>query len=298
MLPLDPDVFTRAYDRVANGVLWPAHHLLPHRPLEDADWAGYTAYAQAFADALAEQAAPRAQVLVQDYHLALVPRLLRARRPDLRVSHFSHTPWAPPAELGRLPAARALLEGMLGADAVGFLSPRWADAFLACCRDLLGAPTTDDTVRWAGRTVRVGVHPLGVDAPRLRARAAEPDVRARAAELRALRRRLLGGAAGRPQRADQGDRAGPAGLRRPAAPPPRAPRPGGAPGARLPLPRVAAGVPGLRRAGPPGRRRGAGGVRRRRPGRRCTWWSRTTTPARWRPSGWPTSCWSTPCATA
>ena len=186
MLPLDPDVFVRAYDRVANAVLWPVHHLLPHRPLDDGDWAAYTAYAEAFADALAEQAAPGAEVLVQDYHLALVPRLLRERRADLRVSHFSHTPWAPPEVLRELPVARALLEGVLGADAVGFLSPRWAAAFVACCVALLGAEADDDAVRWQGRSVRVAVHPLGVDAPALRARAAEADVQDRTGRLRAL----------------------------------------------------------------------------------------------------------------
>ncbi len=186
MLPLDAEVFAAAYDRVANSVLWPAQHLLPADPVTDADLAGYRAYADAFAEALASSAAPHGSVLVQDYHLALVPARLRALRPDLRVSHFSHTPWAPPDAFARLPLAGELLEGMLGADAVGFLSPRWARAFLACCSRLLGAQTSDDAVRWQGRTVRVAIHPLGVDAGALRARAARPDVARRTAELQAL----------------------------------------------------------------------------------------------------------------
>src|SRR5437870_5079041 len=82
----------------------------------------------------AEEAAPGAAVLVQDYHLSLTPRQLRQRRPDLRIGHFSHTPWAPPEYFRVLPDAIAvdLLTGLLGADAVGFNSHRWADAFARC----------------------------------------------------------------------------------------------------------------------------------------------------------------------
>ncbi|MCW2606613.1 MAG: alpha,alpha-trehalose-phosphate synthase, partial [Frankiales bacterium] len=186
MLPLEPALFEAAYDRVANSVLWPAAHLLPAAPLADADWAAYRRYAEAFADAVAQDAAEGAAVLVQDYHLALLPALLRARRPDLRLSHFSHTPWAPPQALRALPVARELLTGMLGADAVGFLSPRWARAFTDCCAELLGAEVRPDGVRWEGRSVRVSVHPLGVDADGLCARAEQDDVLARRAVLQEL----------------------------------------------------------------------------------------------------------------
>jgi trehalose 6-phosphate synthase len=195
MLDIDPLVFERAYNRVANGVLWFASHLLwatPTAPVFDAasrrEWAAYREYDEAFATALAEQAAPGARVLVQDYHLSLVPRQLRALRPDLRISHFSHTPWAPPEYFRVLPDAVAtdLLTGLLGADAVGFHSPRWAEAFTRCCVELLGATAVEGGVHCDGRTTRVGVHPLGVDGEALRARAAEPDVRSRLAALRGV----------------------------------------------------------------------------------------------------------------
>lgn len=193
MLPLSPGLFSAAYDRVANSALWPLHHLLPAAPPSAEDWAAYRLYADAFAGAVDRAAAPGATVLVQDYHLSLVPTLLRARRPDLRTAHFSHTPWASPQVLDRLPGARELLAGMLGADALGFLSPRWAAAFADCCRALLGVPSGPDGVEWQGRQVRLGVHPLGVDGPGLRARAAEADVQERRERLRRLvgDRRLL-----------------------------------------------------------------------------------------------------------
>ena len=188
VLDLDEVVFHRAYDRVANSLLWFVAHLLcstATTPTFDAagarEWRGYRTYCAAFADVLAAEASPGAEVLVQDYHLSLVPALLRRQRPDLRIAHFSHTPWAPPEYFRVLPddVARELLTGLLGADAVGFLSARWADAFGRCCADVLGATWDGATVVHDGRVTRVSVHALGVDGAALRERAAQPDVVAR-----------------------------------------------------------------------------------------------------------------------
>jgi trehalose 6-phosphate synthase len=197
MLDIDPETFAAAYNGIANSVLWFVHHMLFQTPLEpvfDADfrseWAAYEAYNAAFADALAEEAADGASVLVQDYHLALVPKLLRARRPDLRIGHFSHTPWAPPDYFRLLPddVAAAVLTGILGADRAAFLTTRWADAFTECCERVLGASVIRDqgavTVTHEGRTTRIGVHGLGADADFLRARSHRPDVEERLAALR------------------------------------------------------------------------------------------------------------------
>ena len=117
--------------------------------------------------------------------------MLRERRPDLRIGHFSHTPWAPPDYFRLLPddIATQLLEGILGADRAAFLTRRWADAFAACCADVLGADvarTADGvSVTHRGRTTRLGVHGLGADAEFLRERAHRPDVDERMAALRA-----------------------------------------------------------------------------------------------------------------
>ncbi|MFJ9692680.1 trehalose-6-phosphate synthase [Kitasatospora sp. NPDC101183] len=195
MLDLDPETFAHAYNGVANSTLWFVHHLLyatPTAPAFDADfrtqWADYTAYNTAFAEALAAEAAPGAAVLVQDYHLSLTPALLRATRPDLRIGHFSHTPWAPPEYYRLLPddVAAAVLTGILGADRAGFLTERWARAFAACCEAVLGATVDHEalTVTHAGRTTRLGVHALGADADFLRERAHRPDVDERLTALR------------------------------------------------------------------------------------------------------------------
>ena len=185
MLDIDPVTFDRAYNAVANSMLWFVSHLLYATPSSPAygersrrEWEAYRAYDDAFAEALAEEAGPGAAVLVQDYHLSLTPRQLRERRPDLRIAHFSHTPWAPPEYFRLLPdpIAHDLLTGMLGADSVGFNSGRWADAFARCCVEVLGASYDGSAVSHDGRVTSVEVHPLGVDGPELLARAAADDV--------------------------------------------------------------------------------------------------------------------------
>ncbi|MFJ5308475.1 trehalose-6-phosphate synthase [Streptomyces sp. NPDC088350] len=183
MLDIPADVHADAYNGIANSVLWFVHHMLYQTPLEpvfDAEfrrrWASYETYNRAFAEALAEEAAEGAVAIVQDYHLCLVPGMLRELRPDLRIGHFSHTPWAPVDYFRMLPddIRTRLLTGMLGADRLGFLTHRWADAFTACCTEFAGG--LGDT--------RLGVHGLGADADFLRARSHEADVAERMAALR------------------------------------------------------------------------------------------------------------------
>ncbi|WP_034266417.1 alpha,alpha-trehalose-phosphate synthase (UDP-forming) [Actinospica robiniae] len=185
MLAPDPEVFHDAYNGVANSTLWFIQHLLYATPTNPAfgpefrrQWASFEAYNRDFAEALAGEAAEGARVLIQDYHLCLAPKLLRDLRPDLRIGHFSHTPWAPPDYFRLLPdkVAAEVLEGMLGADRVCFLTRRWAEAFADCCEHVLGRRPGSGTLR---------VHGLGVDAAALRKRAAAADVAAREKELRA-----------------------------------------------------------------------------------------------------------------
>ncbi len=203
MLDIPAGTFGPAYNTIANSVLWFVHHMLYDTPrlpqfgLEfRRDWEAYRAYNAAFADAIAGACAPAAagdpptRVLVQDYHLALVPRMLADRGAPARVAHFSHTPWAPPDYFRMLPddIAAEVLGGILGADHAGFLCQRWADAFADCCERLLGARV--DRARCEivhrGHRTSIGVHPLGVDAAELAARAAESDVTRQLAALAAV----------------------------------------------------------------------------------------------------------------
>ena len=197
MLDIPAATFGRAYNTVANSVLWFVHHMLYDTPNQpqfglafQRDWEAYREYNMAFAKALAGAAAmpgsagsPGIRALIQDYHLTLAPRMLAELSPGVRIAHFSHTPWAPPQYFRLLPDAVAaeVLEGILGADHAGFLSRRWADAFTQCCEQVLGATVDRErtTVSHRGHVTGIGVHPLGVDGPELVARGDEQDVRAR-----------------------------------------------------------------------------------------------------------------------
>ena len=127
------------------------------------------------------------RAVIQDYHLCLAPRLLAERAPGIQIAHFSHTPWAPPDYYRMLPddVGREVLAGILGADHAGFLCQRWADAFVDCCAAFLGADIDAERrqVAYRGHVTSIGVHPLGVDAGQLRARASQRDVLTRRAAL-------------------------------------------------------------------------------------------------------------------
>ena len=208
MLDIDPEVYADAYNGIANSVLWFLHHHLyeiPREPVFDAEfrrhWESYRTYNRAFAEALAEAADEGAAVLVQDYHLALVPGMLRERRPDLRIAHFTHTPWAAPAYLRMLPedVREELVWGMLGADELGFHTWTWAFEFLdgAHVASATGSaqPLSPTGTPWRGvdhmrpggpkRTTRVRAYPLGVDGEDLLGLAHRPEVDERLAALRA-----------------------------------------------------------------------------------------------------------------
>ena len=184
-LLIDPRVYQAYYNRVSNRTIWFLQHYLfdvPRHPRFDRTfrtaWGHYEDVNRLFAAACDDEVDPGGEVHVQDYHLSLAPAMLRSRRPDLSIAHFTHCPWANPGYFAMLPVpvARAILAGMLGADLLGFLVPRWARNFLRCCQEA-GFPVdrAADTVRAPdGRTVLVRSYPLGVDGDELRAMAAEP----------------------------------------------------------------------------------------------------------------------------
>jgi trehalose 6-phosphate synthase len=174
MLPIAAQMFRNAYNGIANSTLWFVLHQLydlPTQPSFDASWrrqwTSYVRYNQAFAEALAAEAAPGAAVMVQDYHLFLVPRMLRGLRPDVRIAHFTHTPWVAPDYFTTLPddVSVALMQGMLGADLLGFHTVRWAELFRDTVRAVAGKEP--DGVR---------VFPLGTDADTMRKLAGRRNV--------------------------------------------------------------------------------------------------------------------------
>lgn len=183
LLAIDPEIYRLAYDVVSNQTLWFVHHGLydlPRTPIFTKAfriaWDAYRRMNATFADAIAEEAPRDTVVLVQDYHLSLVGRDLAERRGDLLAIHFSHTPFAPPVWLRVLPehVAEELLSGLAAFRSCGFHTHRWAEEFLASCRELLAM------------TPRTFVSPLPADPDDVRRTAASPDCDAALEEIATL----------------------------------------------------------------------------------------------------------------
>jgi trehalose 6-phosphate synthase/phosphatase len=154
----------RYYEGYANAVLWPLLHAMPSRmPLESRDWDAYVDANTRFADAVAARWKPGDLVWVHDYHLLLVPQLLRERVPHARVGLFLHVPF-PPSDVFRvLPRRAEVLRGLLGADLLGFQTFADQRNFLASVLRVLGHEADYDRFEIDGREVRAGVFPIGVD---------------------------------------------------------------------------------------------------------------------------------------
>lgn len=178
------------YEGFSNSTLWPLYHDVVVKPTFDRRW--WTTYQDVnrrFARAAADAAAPGATVWVHDYQLQLVPRMLRELRPDVTIGFFLHIPFPPVELFAQLPWRRSVLEGMLGADLVGFHLPGGAENFVVLARRLLELDTRPAVdghgeVRFDGRTIRVGAFPISIDAADMVARARSATVRARAREIR------------------------------------------------------------------------------------------------------------------
>ncbi|MEE6260554.1 alpha,alpha-trehalose-phosphate synthase (UDP-forming) [Plantactinospora sonchi] len=184
-VPLAQDDVRDHYEGFANSTLWPLYHDAVEQPVYHRRWwEAYQRVNRRFAEAAAEAAEPGAVVWVQDYHLQLVPRLLRTLRPDLRIGFFMHVPFPPPELFMQLPRRAELLLGMLGADLVGFQRPQATHNFAQLATKVLGLPATDRRIAVEDRVVRIGAFPVSIDMSEMEALAGRPDVVRRAAQIR------------------------------------------------------------------------------------------------------------------
>ncbi len=175
------------YDGYCNGVLWPlSHYLLEKVRFDDVDdWPAYHAVNERFADAVASHWRPGDLIWVHDYHLTLLPSMLRYRCPGARIGFFLHVPFPGPEVFRILPRRNEVLRGMIGADVVGFHTAGFAYSFAYACSQLLGLELSGDVLSDSGRPVRVASFPIGIDADAFATRAATPEVRTRVEALRA-----------------------------------------------------------------------------------------------------------------
>ena len=185
-VPLSATELEEYYEGFSNATLWPLYHDVVATPEFHREWwDAYVRVNQRFADATARAAEPGAVVWVQDYQLQLVPAMLRRQRPDLRIGFFLHIPFPPTELFQQLPWRDKILEGLLGADLVGFQVPGGAQNFLRLVRARLRQETYRDEIRTAdGRTVTARAYPISIDTAGLQELSGSAETAARAAEIR------------------------------------------------------------------------------------------------------------------
>ena len=178
------------YEGFSNGTIWPLYHDVIATPeFKRSWWDAYVRVNRRFAEAAAEHAADGGFVWVHDYQLQLVPQMLRELRPDLTIGYFHHIPFPAYALFAQLPWRRQVLDGLLGADVIGFQRVADAGNFQRSIRRLLRYPTKGDTVTvptidQTPRTVIAKAYPISIDAEQFLELARRSDVIARAERLR------------------------------------------------------------------------------------------------------------------
>ena len=185
-VPLSATEIEEFYEGFSNGTLWPLYHDVVAKPAFHREWwESYVVVNRRFAEKVAELAAEDGMVWVHDYQLQLVPAMLREARPDLRIGFFLHIPFPPTELFGQLPWRRQILEGLLGADLVGFQRPGGAQNFVRLVRQRVGHKTHRDSVYLPdGRTVEADAFPISIDFQGLSELSRSESVIARAREIR------------------------------------------------------------------------------------------------------------------
>jgi trehalose 6-phosphate synthase len=190
-VPLSQDEVDTYYEGFCNATLWPLYHDVIAPPVYSRRWwHSYVEVNQRFAATVAAHAAENATVWAHDYHLQLFPAMVRGLRPDLRIGFFNHIPFPPFDLFAQLPWRKEIVEGLLGADLIGFQTAEGAANFLRACRRLTDYHTQGSLVRVVRRTAapsreaRVGTFPISVDAIELSALARRPETAERARQIR------------------------------------------------------------------------------------------------------------------
>ncbi|WP_428267153.1 bifunctional alpha,alpha-trehalose-phosphate synthase (UDP-forming)/trehalose-phosphatase [Haliangium sp.] len=183
---LTADEVERYYEGFCNGILWPLfHYLMEKLPLEFEGFELYEAINRRFTDEICAHYRAGDIVWVHDYHLMLVPQMVRERIPEARIGYFLHIPFPSSDVFRTLPFRDQLLRGLLGADLIGFHTASYLRHFASTVLRTLGLATDGDTLRTAGRRVRLGVFPMGIDVATYRDVSARVEVEERVRELRA-----------------------------------------------------------------------------------------------------------------
>lgn len=183
-VPLTRTDIERFYEGFSNETLWPLYHDVLRTPhFHRAWWRTYLDVNRRFTDIVSPLVAPDATVWVHDYHLQLVPGMLRDRRPGARIGFFLHIPFPAPELYARMPWRREVLEGLLGADVIGFQSRLMAQNFLRSARRYTDAKGVGSVLHYGGREIRVLPFPISIDIGEFESLAHSSAVRERVDQL-------------------------------------------------------------------------------------------------------------------
>ncbi|MEJ2239921.1 MAG: trehalose-6-phosphate synthase [Gemmatimonadales bacterium] len=173
------------YQGVCNRTLWPLYHDAVRQPEYHRHWwVHYVEVNDRFAEMAAQTVAPRGVVWIHDYHLQLVPQMLRKRRGDVRIGFFLHIPFPPEELFSRIPWRRQILEGILGADVVGFQTDAATSNFSRLAQRYTTAHGKKNRLSFEDRSVQIGAFPISIDFKRYESVAQHPAVINHSAELR------------------------------------------------------------------------------------------------------------------
>jgi len=165
---VDDELADRHYNGFSNSILWPLFHYHPGEiTFDESAWAAYKEVNRLFAKTMAKDVQDGDLIWVHDYHLMLLPEMLREEiggtKKNVKIGFFLHTPF-PSSEIYRiLPVREALLLGVLHCDLIGFHTYDYARHFLSSCSRILETPTTPNGVEFKGKFVTVAAFPIGID---------------------------------------------------------------------------------------------------------------------------------------
>jgi trehalose 6-phosphate synthase/phosphatase len=161
---LNMDDIERYKSGFCNAAIWPLFHYFQHIAVfDECNWDTYVSVNQRYADVVLEHSAPGDTIWINDYHLLLLPRMLRDASPDLTIGFFLHIPF-PSFEVFRIfPWRKEILEGMLGADLIGFHTFDYERHFMSSLRRLMGYDNVLNTVKLDERIVKIDNFPMGID---------------------------------------------------------------------------------------------------------------------------------------
>ncbi len=169
---LDPQDYEDYYEGYSNDAIWPLfHYFTEFGSFVPEQFEAYRRVNQRFADVICDLAEPGDAVWVHDYHLMLLPRMLRDRGLDVRIGFFLHIPFPADETFRILPQRVEILRGLLGADLIGMHTYDYTYNYLRSVRRILGIESHAGTVRMRDHNVRVEAHPLGIDTDEFREKA-------------------------------------------------------------------------------------------------------------------------------